>query len=231
VLLPPLLVACSHAGTQDWEGGFDGTSLARRWRWRVPVTGPAVSLTDRPGWLRIRLPEHAAGHNHWNEPEPVDEAPQLRAAVPEGDWEIEAHVHVQPAAATAHFQVGLVAVCSDSQRLCFGPFQGPTLPGGAKVPEAWPEPTGLIGFSRVAGEAREVSLRLARTGALRRAQLSRDGKAWVYTGGYLLAEPPRFVGLIGKTFAGGAAVTFDAEAGLDNAGAEAMGTSRRSTAG
>jgi hypothetical protein len=56
-----------------------------------------------------------------------------------------------------------------------------------------------------------VFLRLVRSGALCGAQSSRDGKAWEDAGGYLLGEPPRFVGLIGKTFAAGAPVTCDVD--------------------
>lgn len=199
------------ASSQGWEDGFAGNALAKRWQWRVPVTGPTVSLTDRPGWLRIRLPERVAGFNHWNEPQPVDEAPQLRAAAPEGDWEFEARLQLPPTAPAAHFQVGVVAILSDGRLLSFGPLQGPTLPGGPKVPEVWLEPTGRSGFSRVPGEARDIHLRLLRTGALCRAQSSRNGQDWTNGGAYLLAGPPRWVGLIGKTFAGGSALAFDVD--------------------
>lgn len=195
----------------SWEDGFDGPELDGRWQWRVPAAGPAFSLAERPGWLRIRLPERNGGYNHWNEPQPVDEAPQLRAPVPEGDWDLEARVQLQDVPADGHFLAGLEAVLDDGLLVTFGAFQGPSLPGGPKTPEACLEPTGLSGFCRAAGDWRDLRLRLERRGTLCRAQASRDGTAWVDVGAYLMGASPRAAGLIGKTFANGKALVFDVD--------------------
>ena len=197
--------------SQAWRGGFDDGDLEARWQWRTPVSGPTLSLTDRPGCLRVRLPERASGFNHWNEPKPVDEAPQLRAPPPEGDWVLEARVRLQQVAVANAFHVGLVAGLGDDFLLSFGPFQAPALTGGPKTPEVWFEPTGSSGFRRVSGDARDVRLRLVLKGTVLRARLSRDGKDWVEAGAYLLPAAPRFVGLIGKTFSAGPPVVFDVD--------------------
>ncbi|MDH7569926.1 MAG: hypothetical protein QHJ73_10110, partial [Armatimonadota bacterium] len=100
------LLGALPAGAQGWEEGFDGETLNPRWTWRAPVEGPTWSLTARPGWLRIALPQRPNGFNHWNQPGPVDEAPQLRVPAPEGDWECEARVQLQPVDPTSNFHVG-----------------------------------------------------------------------------------------------------------------------------
>ena len=79
-----LLVAAGGAQAQGWVDSFDSRSLDRRWEWRVPVPGPTYSLEERPGWLRVRIPEREGGYNHWNDPELVDDAPQLRTPAPPG---------------------------------------------------------------------------------------------------------------------------------------------------
>ena len=196
---------------RTWQDGFDDGGLEAGWQWRTPVPGPTLSLTDRPGCLRIRLPERPSGFNHWNEPKPVDEAPQLRTPVPEGDWVLETRVRLQQVVAANAFHVGLVAGVSDDFLLSFGPFQAPELTGGAKTPEVCFEPTGSSGFCRVPGDARDVRLRLQLKGGMLRARLSRDGKEWVEAGGYLVPAAPRFVGLIAKTFSAGPAVVFDVD--------------------
>ncbi|MBN2450567.1 MAG: hypothetical protein JXR77_09255 [Lentisphaeria bacterium] len=206
-----VLPACAAAVAQEWRDDFDGKTLDTRWEWRVPVAGPTLSLTERPGWLRIRLPERQNGFNHWHEPTAVDEAPQLRTRVPEGDWEFEARVVLHQVAVANHVHVGLVVGVNDAFLLGFGPFQGPTLPGGPKTPEICLEATGASGFHRVAGEARDVRLQLRRSGNLCRARFSRDGKDWLDAGAYILPETPRFLGILGKTFSAGPPVAFDVD--------------------
>lgn len=206
-----MLLSAEVVSAQGWEDSFDGKTLNARWMWRAPVTGPTFSLQERPGWLRVRLPERADGFNHWKEPKPVDEAPQLRTTAPPGDWELEARLHLQQFDAEGHFLTGLVVGISDQLLLTFGPVQAPRLPGGPKALEAWLEPTGLSGFYKTPGEARELRLRLIRTGRLCRAQLCRGGEEWVEVGSYLLPATPRFVGLIGKTFSARSPIVFDVD--------------------
>lgn len=205
-----LLVAAGGAQAQGWVDSFDSRSLDRRWEWRVPVPGPTYSLEERPGWLRVRIPEREGGYNHWNDPELVDDAPQLRTPAPPGDWELEARLQIHQLDAANHFQAGILAGVGDSLLLTLGPMQAPRLEDGPTAPEAWLEPTGLSGFCRVPGKARDLWLRLTRTGSLMRARISRDGQEWSEAGAYLL-PPPRFIGLIGKTFGDGPAITFDVD--------------------
>jgi len=208
-----VFVLVSAAGSvlaQGWEEGFDGNTLDPRWEWRVPVQGPTLSLVDEIGWLRIQIPQREEGFNHWSAPTPVDDAPQLRTAAPEGDWELEARIRLQQFDATGQFQAGLMVGASDSWLLSLGAVQAPNLDGGPKTPEVWLEPTGSSGFVRVPGDALDVRLQIARTGNVCRARVSRDGNEWIDAGACILPQAPQFVGVIGKTFSPGP-IAFDVD--------------------
>ena len=208
--LPPPALPDIAAG-EGWTDDFDEPTLDARWLWRAPVEGPLLSLSERKGWLRIRVPESEQGFNHWNGTKPVDAAPQLRAAVPKGDWTMETRVLVSDFTAGGHFHVGLVAGVSDTFVIGLGPFQAPTLAGAPKTPAVWLEPTGQSGFCRVPGDATDVRLRLVRNGCVLRASLSRDGRSWIGAGIYLLPAPPTFLGLWAKTFSAHSPVTVDVD--------------------
>lgn len=205
-----LSVAPRAPAPREWEDSFDGKALDPRWTWRAPVQGPAYSLAERPGWLRIRIPQRQEGYNQWNEPA-ADDAPQLRAPAPTGDWTLEARVQLQQFAPDSHFMAGVMVGFSDSRLLCWGPLQGPGLPGGPKEPEAWLEPTGQSGYAKAPGPAGDLLLRLAKAGTTYRASLRRPGGEWQDAGTYTCADPPQFVGIIGKTFSPGPGITFDVD--------------------
>ena len=206
-----LLVTAGAASAQGWEENFDGPALDPRWTWRVPVEGPTYSLTERPGWLRVRIPQKENGFNHWNEPGQIDEAPQLRTRVPEGDWELEARVQLQEFDPGSNFHAGLMVGTSDAELLAWGIFYGPGLPGGQQAPEAWLEVTGKSGYMKVGGEARDLVLRLTKVGRTYLAGLRRGEGDWVDGGTYTLLRPPQFLGIIGKTFLNGPGITFDVD--------------------
>jgi hypothetical protein len=203
-----LLVVCGSLVALGWEDQFDGKTLDARWQWRVPVAGPTMSLTARKGWLRIRLPDRKQGFNHWNEPKPVDEAPQLRTAAPKGDWQLEARLHLETFAPADSFLLGLVAGPSDDSILTIGSFQYTDM---EKAPQVWFEPTGTSGLFRSPVNGRDVYLRLVRKGNLCRGQVSLDGKAWTESGCCIMTKAPQFVGVIGKTFSAGPEVVFDVD--------------------
>jgi hypothetical protein len=203
-----LLLVCGCHVAQGWEDDFAGKGLATRWGWRVPVAGPTLSLDERPGWLRIRLPDRPNGFNHWNEPKPVDEAPQLRTVAPEGDWQLEVRVHLEMISPDNSFLLGLMTGASDESLVTMGAFQ---YSGFGKPPEVWFEPTGTSGLFRCPVDARDVYLRLVRKGNLCRGQVGRDGKTWTEAGCYIMGQAPRFLGLIAKTFSAGPPVVFDVD--------------------
>ncbi len=204
-----LLATAGMALAQGWEDDFDQETLDARWTWRVPTEGPTFSLEARPGWLRIRLPQRENGFNHWNQPAAIDDAPQLRTPAPEGDWELEARIQLQEFDPGSNFHVGLLAGTSDTQLLAWGPFYGPGLPGGQEAPEVWMEVTGTSGLARVRGDARDVIVRLTKVGRTYTAALRRGQGEWVEGGTYRLLQPPRFIGLIAKTFFDGPGITVD----------------------
>jgi hypothetical protein len=51
----------------------------------LPVNGPDVNMTSRPGWLRFHLPP-SSSYDHWTS---VDRAPQIRRNVPYANWLVE----------------------------------------------------------------------------------------------------------------------------------------------
>lgn len=219
LLLLGLWLAAGSANAQAWKDDFDAQTLDPRWTWRTPVQGPTFSLTDRPGWLRITIPmwndpnaKNGTGFNHWNQP-PVDTAPQLRAAAPQGDFDVETHIQLQKFGEYSHFQVGLLVGMSDQMLLAWGLLQGPGLPNGPKTPECWFEPTGTSGCFKVKGDYRDVVLRLTRQGNTYRAAMRAGQDDWVRSGIATFADPPKFVGIIGKTFAPAPqpGVTFDVD--------------------
>ncbi len=210
LVLGLLLVAAETASPQGWQDDFEAGALDARWTWRTPVEGPLLSLTERPGWLRVGIPQRPNGYNHWNNPQ-ADDAPQLRTAVPPGDWQLEARLQLAQFDPTNHFHVGLMVGTRDAQILTWGLLLGPGLPGGPTSPEAWLEPTGNSGYVKVPGETLLATFRLTKTGNIFRAELRRGDGDWEQAGTYAFPEEPVFAGLIGKTFSDGHPVIFDVD--------------------
>ncbi len=206
-----LLLAAAPAGAQDWEDTFDAPELDKRWTWRAPVEGPAYSLAERPGWLRIRVPQRAGGFNHWSKPALVDAAPQMRIALPPGDWEMEARIQLAQGEPGSNFHLGLVLGAADDSLVAWGPFLGSGLPLGPKEPEVWLQATGANAQGMVRVDARDVTLRLAKIGNTCVAAVRRGDGDWAEGGQRVLPDPPRFAGFLGKTFLDGPGVTFDVE--------------------
>lgn len=203
-------LAFAATGASAWEDNFNQATLDARWTWRTPVRGPTFSLQERPGWLRIHIPQRDVGFNHWNEPR-ADEAPQLRAQAPEGDWELEARVQLQTFAPENHFHVGVMVGLNDAQILTWGLLQGPGIPGGPKEPEVWLEPTGTSGYFRLPGPADDVTLRLTKSENTFTPSVRRGTGPWVLGNPFTFPAPPRFLGLIGKTFSNGPGIAFDVD--------------------
>jgi alpha-N-arabinofuranosidase len=201
------LVATGCHAQPSFDEAFGSPSLADRWTWTVPVAGPTTSLTERPGWLRMRVPQTAAGFNHWVG---IYEAPLLSAPVPAGDWDAEAHLQLAERGPDSTFHVGFAVVFSPERLLTLGPFRAPQF--GAPEPEVWLEPTGRGAFRKAGAPADDIWVQFRKRGWRYEALLKRAADAqWQPVGDYSSADTPQGIGMLGKTFGNGQAVVLDVD--------------------
>jgi alpha-N-arabinofuranosidase len=193
----------------DFDDGFDGATLNPRWEWFVPKAGPTYSLKDAPGSLRITLPQSKDGFNHWNAGG-ADKAPLLLTAAPQGDFTVETHLRVVSHGPDSNFHLGLIVGFSRRFVLAWGPFYAPSLGNPKDKPEIWCEPTGQPRYLVDRGDARDVFLRITKTGRSYAMSLRRSEQApWVSLGSWESIWPARYLGFMGKTFGDGPAVIAD----------------------
>lgn len=186
---------------------FDSTQLADAWEWRVPVGGPTYSLTDRPGWLRLRVPQREGGYNHWTGDY---RAPLLTTSLPEGNWEADTHLQLTERGPESTFHVGLCVLFSPRRLLTLGPFRAPQF--GAPEPEIWLEPTGRGSYAKAGAPAADAWLMVRKRGWEYEAFAKRPGEdEWSRVGRYSAIERPMAIGLLGKTFGDQSPVTLDVD--------------------
>jgi alpha-N-arabinofuranosidase len=188
---------------------FSQVALSPQWEWRVPVAGPTYSLIDRPGWLRLRVPQRKGGYNHWVG---NDFAPTLLTPLPEGDWEVETHVELTEAPPGSNFHLGLTIAWSHERLLTLGPFLGPFSQPPMTEPEVWLEPTGQGSYAKGGAAAKDVWLLFRKRGWRYEALLKRPGdNDWRLVGRYSTMDRPQWAGILGKTFLDGPGVTLDVD--------------------
>ncbi len=208
-----LILSLTGAG---WRDDFSSPHLNPRWQWRCPVPGPTLSLTARPGWVRVTLPQRPEGYNHWLPGARTGDAPMLVAAAPAVDFDFEAHLRLVGYGPTSNFHTAMMLGFSPGYVLAWGPFRAPSLGRPAGDPELWCEPTGTGGFLTVAPPADDLFLRIERRGETcsvfyRRAGTSPGETGWTRAGEYHAFAEPTFVGFLGKTFGGGETVVFEVD--------------------
>ncbi len=200
-------IPVSSQGTVVLDETFDGAELSETWEWHVPVEGPTYSLTERPGWLRIRSPQGPGGFGHWVG---QDRAPLLRASLPEGDWDVEARIGLAESGPDSMFHMGLAVVFNIEELLTIGPFRAPQF--GADQPELWIEPTGKGGYRKAGAPVDDVRMKLERRGWRIDTLIQRAGDAdWVALDSYWTLDEPTEIGILGKTFGDGQAVALDVD--------------------
>jgi len=196
---------------QSFQDDFDGPTLNARWQWMTPADGPTYSLTDSPGFLRVTVPQRPDGYNHWVIPDGRSEAPMLLAEIPECDFTLEARVTLVDYGEESNFHVGPIAAVTPGNVLCWGPFYGPAIYDQPE-PQVWAEHTG---FGRLVVDddvARDVWLRLERAqGCYAFSVRHSEEGPWRTVGTRVSLFPPKYVGLLGKTFGAGPAVVFDVD--------------------
>ncbi|BCW95272.1 MAG: alpha-L-arabinofuranosidase C-terminal domain-containing protein [Fimbriimonadales bacterium] len=188
----------AQMATQDFVDNFEGRSLQTRWEWRAPVAGPTYALAD--GSLTVEVPARRGGYNHWAG---VADAPMLRTPCPVGDWAMEATLQLLNTPPDAEFHAGLAVGFSENRLILWGPFQSRRF-AGKPTPELWLERTGEARLATAPLNAPRVELRVAKQGGrytfFTRA---RDADGWQAVSTLYSLIPPRFVGIVGKTFAEG----------------------------
>ncbi len=204
-----LLVVAAAAGGEAWRDGFDGAALNPRWRKVVPVGGPTFSLIRRSGWLRIVLPAREEGFSHWvNE----QKSPLLLADAPKGDFVYEGRVMINNHSPEGSVHAALIVAFSEGHVLAWGPYYSRRFGGGQKTPEVWAEITGLGGYLKAPGDGQDAHLRIERND--RRYTLStkrREDDPWKTIGTFDAAFPPRYVGVMAKTFGPPHGATIDVD--------------------
>jgi len=188
---------------------FGQPQLSAKWEWRVPVEGPTYSLTERPGWFRLRVPQHKGGYNHWVG---ADFGPTLLTPLPDGDWDVESHMQLTEAPSGSNFHLGLTVAFSHERLLTAGPFFGPFSQPPMTEPEVWLEPTGQGGYAKAGAPAKDVWLLFRKRGWVFEALLKRPGdNDWRPVGRYSTMDRPQWAGILGKTFLDGPGVVLDVD--------------------
>ena len=186
------------ASIGGWRDDFDGATLHDRWRQVIPHAGPIFSLTESPGRLRVGVPSRKGGFDLWV---PEDKAPRLLTDAPGGDFVYEGRVRVAKWSPDGNVQVALVVAFSEGCVLSWGPFYSKIFGDGQKTPEVAAEATGLGNFGKAPGDARDVWLRIAKTGRRYAMSLKRKADAeWKQAASFDAAFPARYVGLMVKTY-------------------------------
>jgi predicted amidohydrolase YtcJ len=189
--LCPAASASEPASIQSggFHDDFEGT-LDPAWSW-FQNDAPGWSLTEDPGWLRLKF----STGSFVNPPPPSN---LLVRPAPDGDFDLRTHVRVAP---TRNFELaGLVVLFDDSSVVQFGH-------GFCSVPTACAgdgyyfddvqdgSPVGG-NFASPGFGATEDELRLVRTGDTYTAYYLVDDTTWIEVGSHTVDRQPVSVGLI-----------------------------------
>ena len=198
-------LALSAGAAEDLLAGFSPGKAGSRLKWVTPAPGPTCAVKD--GAVLITVPQAEKGFNHWVDG--VADAPVLKADAPAGDWDLSAQVELQDFGKESNFHVGLVAGFADAFVLAFGPFQGPSVWNQGEWPQVWIEATGMGGLVKTETDGRSVHLQIRKRGNEYACYYRKsEGDEWKRSGEYMGAFPPKFVGIMGKTFTDGPKVEF-----------------------
>lgn len=209
LFMAALFLASACAAAQ-WRDEFNAEDLHERWTWHVPVPGPTISLADRPGWLRMVVPQTGRGFNHWTNEQ---RAPFLRTPAPDGDWDLSARVTLSDWKPSSNLHLALVVGYSQDRVLAWGPFLSKAIYPETSKPTVWAEPTGQGSYVRTNVEPTDVDLQISRRRDTYQLRHRRAGDTkWAYAGGfYAGGMEPQFVGLMGKSFGRNPAGTLDVD--------------------
>ncbi|MDH7600729.1 MAG: alpha-L-arabinofuranosidase C-terminal domain-containing protein [Armatimonadota bacterium] len=202
-----LLCVCGVASLAAAARASEQLLDMQKLQWLTPVEGPTCELSERSALVRV--PQAPDGYNHWVDG--VAHAPTLQIEAPDGDWDLSAKIDLIDFTPNSNFHVGLVVGFADAYVIIFGPFQGPAVWKEGKWPELWLEGTGMPAMSRLKIDARALELQIRkRQNEYACYYRKGEGAKWERCGEYLGVFPPRFIGVIGKTFSNGPGIAFSA---------------------
>ncbi len=157
----------------------------------TPVNGPNVNATDRSGWCRFDLPATTV-YDHWSS---KDRAPQLRRALPSGDWQIQTRCELINATGSK-FQTGLMVYFSRYDLLYWG-FDCSS--GSIKLTRSGTEQIGIISQNYTGGNI--VDLRIRKAGSTYYFDYKTPTSSqWTEAGQLAIGTVPSDFGLIAKTW-------------------------------
>lgn len=177
---------------------FTESRLHARWEWQTPVQGPQARL--EAGALVLETPVKEGGFNHWTN---AADAPMLTTKTPLGDWDFEGSLRVKSADPAGEYHAGLVVGFTPKQVVVWGPFQSKRF-AGSDQPELWLERTGEARLARVPMPEGMLRLKIEKRGDVYQFWVKEALESpWRSAGRIISLMPPRFVGVISKTFAEG----------------------------
>lgn len=169
---------------------LDRSSSFNKFERYVPSVGPDVGMSV-PGTLTIEIPATGV-FDHWNKSPHVDHAPQVRVVPPWPDWEMTTRIRIVSPTTKENFQAGLFVSFSQHDLFYWGPFRGK---------EIHLERSGAHGLARYAAQTLRNELRIRKRGDLYTFFARPEGSAaWIECGTRKCRLPPRYVGLMAKTW-------------------------------
>ena len=181
---------------------FDPDQKRSQLKWQTPVPGPECTPED--GLLRITVPPREGGYDLWVES--IADAPVLRAKAPAGDWDLSARLKLAQAGEGGSFHIGLVVGFAKGLACIFGPYkEAPKI----TRPELRVEATGIPALARKRVDCSTLDLRVSKRDNCYTCSYRAPGAAgWTRAGEHRAAFPPKFVGIVARTFGSGAGLAF-----------------------
>jgi len=202
--------ASAPCRAESWRDEFTGPKLTPRWTWEAPIPGPTFSFTERPGWLRLKVPQRPGGYNHWTNEK---HAALLHAPAPppDSDWDFSSRIDLAEYAPDSNFHLAMIVGFEGGRVLAWGPFLSRRLYPDWQKPYLWVEPTGQGAYLRKKVHPKNIELRISkRVNTYRFSYRRQSSREWTEVGcWYGGGLTPAFVGFMGKTFGDGPRVALD----------------------
>jgi alpha-N-arabinofuranosidase len=188
----------------DFRDDFTGSGLHSRWTWHTPVPGP-LAATGAEG-LHILVPQREGGYDLWTG---VHDAPLLTTPVPDEDFDYEGRIALHEVSPESHFHFGLIVGFGDRSVMNWGLYQSARY-APPPAPRLRLEITGQGGPTALREPVHDCYLRIEKRGDdYTFFWKATQGEEWSSVGSYTALFPPKFVGVMPKTFGNGPAVRAD----------------------
>ncbi|MBU7007145.1 Ig-like domain-containing protein, partial [Phosphitispora fastidiosa] len=171
-----------------FQDDFSEATLNPAWIWETPKAGSSYSLTARPDWFRLSLP-NSPPFNHTTT---LDEAPKLKLPVSDGDWVLETKYNLSTYPNGYSFHAGLLVYFGQYDCYYWGPYKGLNLKAAkTSIPTiadaAFTSPNGFLRI-RKTGDTYYFDYKVNET------------DEWINAGSHTNTNIPQSVGVIAKTW-------------------------------